>query len=76
MSKGYAEGPALEERLSDLERAERKDRKPQPTLRAAVFGATTAKPEAHFLGWANEVDADKLFDTGAAFGITLRKIPA
>jgi hypothetical protein len=74
MSKGYAEGPALEERLSDLERLERKDRKPQATLRGAVFGATTAKPEAHFLGWADEVDADKLFDSGAAFGITLRKI--
>jgi hypothetical protein len=74
MSKGYAEGPALEERLSDLERVERKDRKPPATLRGAVFGATTDKPEAHFLGWADEVDADKLFDSGAAFGITLRKI--
>jgi hypothetical protein len=74
MSKGYAEGPALEERLADLERMQRKDRKPQATLRGAVFGATADDPGAHFIGWADEVDADELFASGAAFGITLRKI--
>jgi hypothetical protein len=73
MSKGYAEGPALEERLAELERP-RERGKPQANLRGAVFGATAEKPESHFLGWADEVDADDLFATGAAFGITLRKI--
>jgi hypothetical protein len=76
VSKGYAEGPALDERLAELERAEREDDKPRAKLRAAVFGATMDEPQSHFLGWAGEVDADDLFATGAAFGITLRKIPA
>ena len=76
MSKGYAEGPALEERLAELERAEREKGKRRTRVRGAVFGSTTDEPEAHFLGWADEVDADELFASGAAFGITFRKIPA
>jgi hypothetical protein len=76
MSKGYAEGPALEERLADLERAQREKRKPGTRLRLAVFGSTADEPESHFLGWADEVDADELFATGAAYGIKLRRVPA
>jgi hypothetical protein len=74
VSKGYAEGPVLEERLAELDRAKRENSKPLTRLRAAVFGATAEDSESHFLGWADEVDADDLFASGAAFGITLRKI--
>jgi hypothetical protein len=73
MSKGYAEGPALEERLADLERAQRAV-EPRRTMRGALFGSTEAHPDAHFLGWADELDAEQLFASGDAFGITLRKI--
>jgi hypothetical protein len=76
VSKGYAEGPVLEERLAELERAKRENGKPRTRLRAAVFGATADDSTSHFLGWADEVDADALFASGAAFGITFRKIPA
>ena len=76
MRTGYAEGPALEEHLADLERAKRDTGKPPARVRGAVFGSTAAKPEAHFLGWADEVDADALFASGDAYGIRLRKIPA
>jgi hypothetical protein len=76
VSKGYAEGPALEERLAELERAQREKGKRRTRVRGAVFGSTADEPEAHFLGWADEVDADELFASGAAFGITFRKIPA
>ncbi len=74
MAKGYAEGPVLEEHLAELERAKRELGAGPARVRGAVFGSTEAKPESHFIGWADEVDADKLFSTGAAFGITLRKI--
>ncbi len=30
---------------------------------------------AQFLGWADEVDADELFESGRAWGISLRRIP-
>jgi hypothetical protein len=76
MTKGYAEGPALEERLADLERAERETRAQKVSVRLAVFGATADEPEPHFLGWADEVDADQLFATGGAYGIKLRRVPA
>jgi hypothetical protein len=76
MSKGYAEGSALEERLADLERAQRARTEPASALRLAVFGATEAEPDSHFLGWADEVDADELFASGAAYGIKLRRVPA
>jgi hypothetical protein len=75
MSKGYAEGPALEEKLADAERAKRGGSSKPVDQRLAVFGATTAKPASHFIGWADEVDADQLFDTGKAYGIKLRRVP-
>jgi hypothetical protein len=76
MSKGYAEGSALEERLADLERAQHKNNAREVPLRLAVFGSTADEPEQHFLGWADEVDADALFASGEAYGIKLRRAPA
>ena len=75
MSKGYAEGSALEERIADLERSKREQRAPAAPLRLAVFGSTADDAEAHFLGWADEVDADELFASGDAYGIKLRRVP-
>ncbi len=75
MSKGYAEGPAAEEHIAELERAKRT--KGPPTLvRGAVFGSTDAKPSPHFLGWVDEVDAEQLFASGKAYGIKIRRVPA
>src|SRR5438309_92499 len=54
MSKGYAEGSALEERLADAERAQRERHTPDTPQRLAVFGSTADAPEQHFLGWAAE----------------------
>ena len=76
MSKGYAEGSALEEKLHDVERAKRGASSKPVEQRLAVFGSTTADPGAHFIGWADEVDADKLFVAGKAYGIKLRRVPA
>jgi hypothetical protein len=75
MSKGYAEGSALEERLADLERSKKQGRQKDVPLRLAVFGSTADEGEAHFLGWADEVDADDLFASGDAYGIKLRRVP-
>ena len=71
MGKGYAEGPAAEERLADLERAERGEAPEGAPERAAVYGSTDDEPERHFLGWLDEVDPDKLFATGEAWGLTV-----
>jgi hypothetical protein len=75
VGKGYAEGPAadeaqarldaLEQGLGDVRRAE---------LRSAVYGSTENEPERHFLGWADEVDADELFAAGQAWGITVVRV--
>ena len=71
MSKGYAEGSALEERLTDLERAKRGGEARRAPLELAVFGSTADEPAQHFLGWADEVDPDELFESGRAWGITV-----
>ena len=76
MSKGYAEGSALEERLADLERSKRQRGAKDVPLRLAVFGSTADQPKEHFLGWADELDADDLFASGDAYGIKLRRVPA
>jgi hypothetical protein len=72
MPRGYAEGPAAEEadRRRD-ELAEGVVREDHTDARLAVYGATADDPERHFLGWADEVDADELFSSGAAWGIQL-----
>lgn len=68
MGKGYAEGPALEERLAALER--RADGGGGADAeRAAVYASTEEDPEQHFVGWADEVDPDALFTAGLAWGI-------
>jgi hypothetical protein len=67
MGKGYAEGSAVEERLAALERGDA-----YGTLdagRAAVYGSTDDVPERHFIGWADEIDADELFASGRAWGL-------
>ncbi len=70
MGKGYAEGPAAEERFAELERAERAAADAPPE-RAAVYGSTDDDPKRHFLGWLDEIDPDELFASGAAWGITV-----
>ena len=70
MAKGYAEGPAAEEaerRREEL--AEGVAVEARQEARLAVYGATPDDPDRHFLGWADEVDADELFARGAAWGI-------
>ena len=69
MGKGYAEGPAAEERFADLERAERGEAEEEAPERPAVYGSTDDDPERHFLGWLDEVDPDELFASGKAWGL-------
>jgi hypothetical protein len=75
MGKGYAEGSAVEERMAALERGDDPDR-PIETERAALYGSTEDDPERHFLGWADELDADALFASGAAWGLQVVGRPA
>ena len=73
MGKGYAEGSAVEERLAAMERGDDLDMQ-LDAGRIAVYGSTEADSEQHFLGWADEVDADALFASGEAWGIkTVRR---
>ena len=72
MPRGYMEGPAADEaerRLDELERGEEK----VPEERLAVFGSTADDPEKHFIGWADEVNADQLFASGRAWGLSVRR---
>jgi hypothetical protein len=75
MGKGYAEGPAAEEaerRRAELEAGVETG---ASSTRLAVLGSTVADAERHFLGWADEVDPDELFASGAAWGIRLERLP-
>ena len=77
MPRGYEEGPAAEEaqaRIDALERGESLEPVGPPAVRAAVFGSTDDKAEPHFLGWADEVDADQLFESGRAWGLSIRRL--
>ncbi len=71
MGKGYAEGPAAEERFAALERGEGGERPAAFVERRAVYGSTAEEPERHFLGWLGDVDPDELFAAGEAWGITV-----
>jgi hypothetical protein len=72
--RGYEEGPVSEEaeaRRDALERGESLDPKPRLEDRRAVYGSTEDEPEKHFIGWADDVDPDELFESGRAWGITV-----
>jgi hypothetical protein len=71
MGKGYAEGPAAEEHVAALERGEGLGSEPEPETRRAVYGSTPDDPDKHFIGWAGEVDPDRLFAAGKAWGISI-----
>ena len=75
MPRGYEEGPVAEEaerRLDELRRgvAETVSAPERP----AVFGSTADDPATHFIGWLDDVDPDALFDSGRAWGLTVRRI--
>jgi hypothetical protein len=76
MGKGYAEGPAAEERFEAMERGEGISVEAEQPVRHAVYGSTADDPTKHFLGWVDEVDAEQLFTSGQAYGIKIRRIPA
>ena len=57
--------------LRSLERGELAGLEPKEIDRPAVFGSTPDNEERHFIGWADEVDQDKLFDSGKAWGLTV-----
>ena len=71
MPKGYAEGPAAEEVERRREELASGGDETPPETRVAVEGCTADDPDRHFLGWADEVDADELFASGTAWGIRL-----
>jgi hypothetical protein len=76
MPRGYEEGPvaeAAQARRDALERGESLAPRKPPPERVAVYGSTEDEPEPHFLGWADDVDADELFVSGRAWGISLRR---
>jgi hypothetical protein len=69
------EGPAAEEAERRAEEAARGKAEPAaPDLQPAVFGCTEDDPQPHFLGWLGKVDPDELFATGAAWGVTVRRV--
>jgi hypothetical protein len=70
VGKGYAEGPATEERLAALEQP---DARPPAPHRLAIYGSTEAEPRRHFIGWRDEVDPDELFASGRAWGLSVVK---
>jgi hypothetical protein len=70
MGKGYAEGPAAEERYEALERDDEAEEPPR-RQRHAVYGATEDNAERHFIGWREDVDPDDLFASGKAWGLSV-----
>lgn len=70
MGKGYAEGPAAEERYEALERGDEPPTE-TPRQRQAVYGATAENSEKHFIGWRDDVDPDALFASGEAWGLSI-----
>ncbi len=69
MGKGYAEGPAAEEAEAARERGDHLARSSGVVMRRVVLGSTRDNPEQHVIGYADEVDPDELFASGAAWGL-------
>ena len=75
MPRGYEEGPIAEEVERRLDELRRGVPDVAPTAeRAAVFGVTGDDPTSHFIGWLGEVDPEALFESGEAWGLTVRSV--
>jgi hypothetical protein len=74
MPRGYMEGPASEEAERRAEEVARGPQPPSAPERPAVFGSTEDGPEPHFLGWLDDVDPERLFASGDAWGISVRRV--
>ncbi len=75
MPRGYMEGPASEEaeqRAEELALGVKHEE--PPPVSAAVYGCTEDDPEPHLLEQLNEVDPDELFESGKAWGVTVRRV--
>ena len=70
VARGYAEGPASEERLDALERGDLEEVTLAPE-RLAVYGSTPDDVQQHFIGWLDDVDPDQLFVSGNAWGLKI-----
>lgn len=77
MPRGYMEGPASEEAERRAEELERGvvHAAAAPTY-PAVYGCTADDPDPHFIGWLVDVDPDALFESGEAWGVTVRRVTA
>ena len=73
VGKGYAEGPAAEERFAALERGEMVEDLHPRRERKAVYGSTPDDQKKHFIGWLDDVDPDELFASGKAWGISVMR---
>ncbi|MDX6519571.1 MAG: hypothetical protein QOG02_1657 [Gaiellales bacterium] len=69
MGKGYAEGSAAEEAEAARERGDHLARPAAGVVRRLVLGSTKDDPSQHVLGYADEIDPDKLFASGEAWGL-------
>ena len=77
MPRGYMEGPAAEEAEWRAEEVARGiSDEPPDEFETAVYGCTEDDPDPHFLGRVGEVDPDELFASGAAWGVTVRRVSA
>ena len=75
MPRGYEEGPVAEEAERRRDELRRGVGAVEGTPeRQAVFGSTAAEPEPHFLGWLGDVEPDALFESGEAWGLTVRRV--
>ena len=70
VARGYAEGPASEERFEALERGQVEEETLTPE-RQAVYGSTPDDAEQHFIGWLEDVNPDRLFASGKAWGLKI-----
>lgn len=76
MARGYMEGPAAEEAERRAEELARGITDEPADFETAVYGCTEDDPAPHFLGLLGEVDPDELFASGAAWGVTVRRVAA
>jgi hypothetical protein len=62
-------GSAAEEAEAARERGDHLARPAAGVVRRLVLGSTKDDPSQHVLGYADEIDPDKLFASGEAWGL-------
>ena len=76
MARGYVEGRQRKRRSASRRKRRTAGAAGEDGRLRGGLRLDRGRSQPHFLGWRRDVDADELFASGKAWGVTVRRVAA